>query len=85
MLFTICHRKFQFGHESSWNMHFSDETMGENESDGEKRTEKRVNTHTDTDHEPAGVSTTVTEKTHARGLQNVTFIKTDLELLVSRP
>lgn len=48
MLFTICHRKFQFGHQSSWNMHFSDETMGENERDGEKRTEKRVNTHTDT-------------------------------------
>lgn len=43
MLFTICHRKFQFGHQSSWNMHFSDETMGENERDGEKRTEKRVN------------------------------------------
>lgn len=69
-------------------MHFSDETMGENERDGERKTEKRVNTHTDTAPSScwsAMVATTVTEKTHARGLQNVMFIKTDLALLVSRP
>lgn len=98
MLFTICHRKFQFGHQSSWNMHFSDETMGENARDGERRTEKSQRPETlsmlllksqcpqgqcPCSRWSAMVTTAVTEKTHAWGLQNVTLINTDLELPVS--